>query len=141
MSTRIGTHKKLNLPPKMHDVQIIEHLSAPVAYSPFGVRWTPGSTRAVVFGECPRGTGTIDTLELTRTSLDRISAISTESGVKCGVITDDGTHSLCTGEFSGTVATYDLSTSVRGLFSSIPTPLSRSRTGRSRRGIQLLLDQ
>jgi len=66
---------------------IIEHMNAPVAFTPFDVKWVPESARFVLLGTRPNDTGVVQVYELGAGEgrAPRLAAtIDRPRGVKCG---------------------------------------------------------
>ncbi len=86
---------------------IIEHMSAPIAFTPFDVKWVPESARFVLLGTKPNDTGVVQVYELGAGDGGRAplltATIDRPSGVKCGTFDASAVEDrhLALGDFSG----------------------------------------
>ena len=81
--------------------QIICHIEKSVDYSLFDARWIPCSTKFVVMGSKPRGTGIIQVYEISNGELKLIKNIERANAIKCGTFKASSLRDryLSTGDF------------------------------------------
>ena len=90
--------------------QIITHITHPLTYTPFDVKWLPCSAKFAVIGQLPRGTGIIQVYELQGASIKLLSETEQPSAFKActlGASSLSQRH-LATGDFDGRLCTWDL---------------------------------
>ena len=90
--------------------QIIEHISHSLNYTPYETRWVPSSSRVVVTGVHPKGTGALQIYALQAGKCVLQSEASPPSGVKCATFGASSLEqrSIATGDFTGRVSVHDL---------------------------------
>ena len=90
--------------------QIIEHISKPLNYTPFDVKWIPCSAKIVVTGQTPRAKGIIQIYQMNKGKLEIVSEFQKEYGFKCSTFGASSLSSrdLAVGDFEGNLIIYDL---------------------------------
>ena len=90
--------------------QIIEHISKPLNYTPFDVKWLPCSAKIVVTGQTPRAKGIIQIYQMNKGKLELTSEFQKEYGFKCSTFGASSLSSrdLAVGDFEGNLIIYDL---------------------------------
>ncbi|KAI9217312.1 WD repeat-containing protein 92-like protein [Blastocladiella britannica] len=93
--------------------QIINHLTRSVDYTPHDVKWIPGTARAVVVGETPRGTGAMAVYELdsgARSLVEAVRVADRPRAIKCSAMGASAFHRshLATGDMTGELCVWDL---------------------------------
>lgn len=81
--------------------QIICHIEKPVDYTLFDTKWIPSSTKFVVMGSKPQGTGIIQIYEITNGELKLVKDIERPNPLKCGTFRASSLRDrhLATGDF------------------------------------------
>ena len=90
--------------------QIIEHISKPLNYTPFDVKWLPCSAKIVVTGQTPRAKGIIQIYQMNKGQLELVSEFQKEYGFKCSTFgaASLSSRDLAVGDFEGNLIIYDL---------------------------------
>ena len=90
--------------------QIIEHISLPLNYTPFDVKWIPCSAKIVVTGQTPIAKGIIQIYKMNKGKLELTSEFQKEFGFKCSTFGASSLSSrdLAVGDFEGNLIIYDL---------------------------------
>ncbi|KAF8568418.1 hypothetical protein P879_08918 [Paragonimus westermani] len=97
----------------MDKPQIIGHIQKSVNFTLFDCAWIPVSTKFLVIGSKPRGTGVIQVYDVTSSDVQLLSEAEKSSSFKCctfGASRLPQRH-LATGAFNGRMAIWDLGTS------------------------------
>lgn len=90
--------------------QLIEHVSLPLNYTPFDVKWLPCSAKIVVAGQTPRANGLIQIYQMNKGKLELFSEFRKEFGFKCASFgaSSFATRDLAVGDFEGNLMVFDL---------------------------------
>lgn len=86
---------------RLEKPQIISHIEKAVDYSLFDAKWIPCSTKFVVMGSRPRGSGIIQIYEVSSGELKLIKGIERSNPIKCGTFKASSLRDryLATGDF------------------------------------------
>lgn len=86
---------------KLDKPQIICHIEKSVDYSLFDAKWIPCSTKFVVMGSKPRGSGVIQIYEVSSGQLKLVKSIERSNPMKCGTFKASSLRDrfLATGDF------------------------------------------
>ena len=103
----------------MDTPQFIEHISHNTPFTPFSVNWVPCSAKLAVVGCHARGSGVIQLLEMTGSTLKLLSSTDRPTGIKCSTFAASSyeQRQLATGDYSGQLQTWDVSDLTRPVFS------------------------
>ena len=90
--------------------QLIEHVSLPLNYTPFDVKWLPCSAKIVVAGQTPRANGLIQIYQMNKGKLELFSEFRKEFGFKCASFgaSSFAARDLAVGDFEGNLMVFDL---------------------------------
>ena len=91
-------------------VQIIEHQSKSVNYTPFDCKWVPCSAKFVMMGINPRGTAAFQIYELNKGAINLIKEVEKPHGIKCGTFGASSLEDrfLATGDYDGQLNIWNL---------------------------------
>lgn len=67
----------------MNKTQIIEHISQPVDYSIFDVKWVPSTAKFLSIGSNPNGTGVLQVLEMNENKVEPVLKLARPKALKC----------------------------------------------------------
>lgn len=102
----------------MGEPHFVDHATRSIAYTPFGVRWVPGSARVAAVGASARGTGVVQVLALEKGRLEVKSEKETAAGIKCATFraSEFEDRRLATGDYNGSLCLWDLDRAERPTF-------------------------
>lgn len=89
--------------------QIIEHVKRSLLFTPFDVKWIPGTASFLTLGNYPNNDGALSIFELSQAELKIAQELRKPKPFKCGTLghSSTGRH-LATGDFSGGIQIWDL---------------------------------
>lgn len=109
-----GTHRTVTIMEAMQNPQIVTHIHKGLNYTVFDAKFIPRSARIVVVGSRPKGTGALQTYEISHEdmqgSLKEIRDVEKQNSFKCATFgaAHLQTRFVATGDFNGTLSTWDL---------------------------------
>ena len=100
------------------DVQIIEHQSKSVNFTPFDTKWVPCSAKFVLLGIHPKGTGALQLYELNKGALNLVVEIEKPHGLKCATFGASALEerNVATGDFGGNLSIWNLDSMKEPIF-------------------------
>lgn len=98
--------------------QLVELFNQSLAFTPYDTKWIPYSSRVVVTGVLPKGTGVVQIHQIITGKAVLSSEVSTASGIKCVTVSGSAvsTRELAVGAFDGTLSVYDVDNLTRPIW-------------------------
>lgn len=87
----------------MNKTQIIEHITEPVDYSVFDVKWVPSTAKFLSIGSNSNGTGVLQVFEMNENKVDSVFKLDRPKALKCCSfgVSELGRSKVAIGDFFG----------------------------------------
>lgn len=100
--------------------QIVVYASKTISWTPFDVKWIPGTPRFTVIGQNARGNGLLNVFELEKGGITLVKEAEFPRAIKCSTFGANllgNSPALTCGDFEGYITRYDLEQVSKPLFS------------------------
>eukprot|EP00158_Paraphelidium_tribonemae_P003373 Partr_v1_DN26078_c0_g1_i1_m263 putative WD repeatcontaining protein len=90
--------------------QILSYISLSLNYTPFDVKWIPGTARIIIVGQHARGAGVVQVYEMNEGKLELISQDDKAAAIKCLTFgySSQAAPQFATGDFTGRLQLWDV---------------------------------
>lgn len=88
----------------MNKTQIIEHVTQPVEYSVFDVKWVPSTAKFLAIGSNSNGTGVLQVFQMNENEIESVVMVNRPKAIKCcsfGASEVLGRSRVALGDFCG----------------------------------------
>lgn len=87
----------------MNKTQIVEHVTLPVDYSLFDVKWIPNTAKFLASGSNHNGTGVLQVFEMNENKVESVLKVDCPKAIKCCSfgVSELGRSSVAVGDFFG----------------------------------------
>lgn len=87
----------------MNKTQIIEHVTEPVDYSVFDVKWVPSTAKFLAIGSNHNGTGVLQVFEMNENKAESVIKVDLPKALKCSSfgVSELARSKVAVGDFVG----------------------------------------